>query len=451
MNSKDLISLFQGYCQKKDGHHEQKLYGLEYENFVFVPDQDRSQNNYRPISIEGENGVNQILENLVEVTKDEDDPFEKVYENDMLLALKSKAGAKITIEPGGQVELSDAPRASIADSHHSFDLYLQQLKKAISPFDGKLLFQGVQPVHTLDDIPFFPKSRYKIMFPHMLKMGKLGQWMMKASSGVQVSIDFNSIPDIERKFVFLNRLSPFLNAAFANSPLVAGQPSGFLSYRGHIWGDTDPDRSGLPEAFLHKDFVIDDYVSWALTAAPYHLMRDGEIVQTTDWNFQQLMDGKASGLKMDMEDWEEHLGMIFPDIRIKNILEVRVIDSISPVYAMAVPALIGTLLYNENAFDAVQSILMDMPLEEFAWYRESVPKTALKTEINRTHFGSLSRKFFEVALENIGSDDEKWLLPYFQRYIQDGKTPADETLQDFKECGGDKNLWLSKVLNDSDY
>jgi len=132
----------------------------------------------------------------------------------MLLALKSPSGAKVTIEPGGQIELSDAPRKSLSESNESLQNYLKLLKKAVAEFGGELLFQGVQPLHELEKLPFFKKGRYQIMFSHMLKTGSLGQWMMKASSGIQVSVDYASIEDMQRKFVFLNRLSPFLTALF---------------------------------------------------------------------------------------------------------------------------------------------------------------------------------------------------------------------------------------------
>jgi len=296
MTHNDLKSLFLGYCRKESGTPDKQLIGMEYENFVFIPDEDNSEDGFRPLPVDGDSGVFSVLENLVELTKDSADPLEKVFEKDMLLALTSPSGSKITIEPGGQIELSDAPRNSLLEAHNSLQTYLKLLEEAVSGFGGRLLFQGVQPLHSLEELPFFPKSRYRIMFPHMLNTGSLGQWMMKASTGVQVSIDYASIEDMERKFVFLNRLSPFLTAIFANSPLIEGSSSGYLSYRSHIWEHTDNSRSGLPEAFLNTGFRLEDYIEWALKAAPYHLKRDGEGILTTDFSFQQLLDAKASGI-----------------------------------------------------------------------------------------------------------------------------------------------------------
>ncbi|MBC8257798.1 MAG: glutamate--cysteine ligase [SAR324 cluster bacterium] len=451
MNISELKSLFIDYCRNENGASDKQLFGLEYENFVLVPQDANPNQTYSPMPIEGETGVFSVLDNLAELTKDDEDPLEKVYENEMLLALKSPAGSKVTIEPGGQIELSDRPRSSLSEADKSLKSYLKLLNKAVSDFDGRLLFQGVQPLHAMEDLPFFPKKRYQIMFPHMLNTGTLGQWMMKASTGVQVSIDYASIEDLERKFVILNRLSPFLTALFANSPLVGGSPSGYLSYRSHIWENTDNSRSGLQDQFLVENFCLDDYIEWALKAVPYHLMREDKVVQTTDYNFQELLDDKHPDLKITMEDWEEHLGMLFPVIRIKNIMEVRVLDSISPRYTSAVPALIGTLLYNETAFSSVQSILMDLPLEDYQLYKKAVNIKALQAEVNQTNFAKTGRRLVEIALEALGSEDEKWLMPYFEQYTKEGLTPADETLELFKKCGENPEKWLADVLKKDDY
>ena len=446
MTTDELKSIFQSYCCKDGDSPVKKLFGLEYENFVMIPKRDDRTKTFEPLQVEGDKGVFRILENLADLTKEDNDPLEKVYEKEMLLALKSPSGAKVTIEPGGQIELSDAPRKSLSESNESLQNYLKLLKKAVAEFGGELLFQGVQPLHELEKLPFFKKGRYQIMFPHMLKTGSLGQWMMKATSGVQVSIDYESIEDMQRKFVFLNRLSPFLSALFANSPLVEGKPCGYLSYRSHIWNNTDDTRTGLQTAFLRDKFRIEDYINWALGTSPYHLMRDGEIVVTTDWNFQQLMDGEHPELTITLEDWEDHLGMLFPDIRIKNILEIRVVDSLPPQYALAFAALIGALLYDENAFSSVQSILMDFPEEEFVSYKLAVAKDALHADVNRTNFARTGLKLMETALSEIGSDEEKWLLPYFENYTKEGLTPADETLENFRNCSEDPNKWLDEVL-----
>ena len=447
MTFNDLKSCFIGYCRKGTDTLDSKLFGLEYENFVLVPKNDHKGDCFHPLPVDGDFGVSGVLKNLANLTRDSEDPLEKVFEKDLLLALISRAGTKITVEPGGQIELSDAPRKSLLEAHNSLQSYLKLLKKAVSGFGGRLLFQGLQPVHSLETLPFFPKKRYRIMYPHMLKMGSLGQWMMKASAGIQVSFDYFSIEDLQRKFVFLNRLSPFLTALFANSPIINGSPSGFLSYRSHIWEHTDNSRSGLPEIFLNDNFYLEDYINWALKAAPYHLMHDGEVVQTTDWNFQQLLEGKHPNLKITSEDWEEHLGMLFPDIRIKNILEVRVVDSVPPQYAMSVPALVGTLLYKESAFSSAQSILMDLPQDEFKLYKKAASKDALQAEVNRTNFAKTGRQLVEIALQELGSEEENWLLPFFEHYTKEGRTLADESLKQLQKCGGNPDMWLANVLS----
>ena len=325
------------------------------------------------------------------------------------------------------------------------------LQKALSHLNGKLFFQGVQPLHSLGQIPFFPKKRYRVMFPHMLNTGSLGQWMMKASSGIQISIDYDSIEDLQRKYVFLNRLSPFLTAIFANSPLIEGNQSGYLSYRSHIWQNTDKTRTGLKNIFLKDDFIIEDYIDWALKASPYHLMRNGEEIQTTNWTFEELLKGNHLDFKLGMNDWEEHLGMLFPDIRIKNILEVRVIDSLNPEFSMAVPALIGSLIYDESVFSSIQKILMDLPIEDYCIYKKAVAKEALNAEVNQAKFKKIGMLIVEKAIEGLGSENEKWLIPFFETYTKYGISPADQTLELFKKCEEKPYVWIKKILNEFNY
>jgi len=446
MTLDELKFLFESYCQKVIGSPEKKLFGMEYENFVMVPKNNSKEKIFHPISIDGSSGVYSVLNNLVELTKNSDDPMEKVFENDMLLLLKRTSGAKITVEPGGQIELSDAPRNSLSEVSKSLKKHIKLLERAISCFEGRLLFHGVQPLHSLDEIPFFPKIRYRKMFPKMLKTGTLGQWMMKASSGIQISIDYSSVDDLQRKFVFLNRLSPFLTAIFANSPLVKGVFSGYLSYRSNIWNNTDKTRSGLPFIFLKDNFVIEEYIDWALKACPYHLMRKGKELITTNWSFKELLEGNHPDITPTIKDWEEHLGMLFPDIRIKNILEVRVIDSLSPRFSIAVPALIGALIYNESIFSNIQSILMNLPIEDYAIYKKAVAKEALNAEVNGTNFKKICIFIVEKALEGLGSEEEEWLMPFFENFTKNGLSPADKTLELYNDCQQNPNIWLETIL-----
>ena len=181
------------------------------------------------------------------------------------------------------------------------------------------------------------------------------------------------------------------------------------------------------------------------------MMREGEVVETTDWNFKQLLEGKHPDLIITPEDWEDHLGMLFPDIRIKNILEVRVVDSVPPKYTMAIPALIGTLLYNESAFSSAQSLLMYLPQDEYQLYKKAVAKDALQAEVNQTNYAKTGRKLAEIALQELGSKDENWFLPFFEKFTKEGRSPANDTLDQFQECGEDPDKWLADVLNNPDY
>ena len=159
MTLDELKSIFQSYCYKEAGSPEKNLFGLEYENFVMIPKGDETKKIFEPLQVEGDDGVFRILENLADLTKESKDPLEKIYEKEMLIELKSPTGTKVTIEPGGQFELSDAPRNSLSESHESLQNYLKLLKYAIAEFNGKLLFQGAQPLHGLDKFKLFNKKR----------------------------------------------------------------------------------------------------------------------------------------------------------------------------------------------------------------------------------------------------------------------------------------------------
>ena len=305
------------------------------------------------------------------------------------------------------------------------------------------------PLYPLEDIPLVDKHRYHLMFPYMKTVGTHGQWMMKASASTQVSLDYFTKEDLQRKVVFLNRLSPFLNAIFANSPLCSGRKADFLSFRGRVWQDTDPHRTGLPEAFLAEKFQLNDYIQWALKASPYFLTREGEDIFLAQTPFHQLLAGKNPHIQVTPEDWAQHLGMLFPDIRIKQIMEVRTADALMPQDSIAVPALLKALVYEEHAFEKVYSILMGFPLEDFRLYRIAAAKEGLHAEVNGVSFVKIARQFFEIALSALGTGEENWLLPYFDKYTKDGRTPADFVLEGFVEANHDIGQWADTYFAES--
>ena len=284
------------------------------------------------------------------------------------------------------------------------------------------------------------------MYRHMPKVGSLGQWMMKATAGCQLSLDYASIEDLERKFRVLCRLSPFLTAIFSNSPLHLGKPSGFKSFRSHIWQNTDGTRSGIPGAFIRKDFTIEDYIDWTLLASPYHLNRQGEIHELMDHSFRNLMDGSYPQIKTDFEDWKDHLGMLFPEIRIKNIIEIRSIDTLNPEYVLAVPALLQALIYDETVFGKLESMMMDLPENEFPWYQQVAARDGLAGQVNQVNFSHFAKKLMEMALESLTLSEGCRLALFFDRYTRHGLSPADLVLERFYSADENPLKWIHKEL-----
>ena len=440
----ELEDYFLQTFQKQKGAGMRELLGTEYEYFVLRS--LASSPRYRPLPMDGDPGVYELLSLIHQIAQEEGAIWEKRFENNKLIGLFNSQQQTITIEPGGQFEFSGAPLSSLQAIHEEQMTYLQLLSQAIARIDGKILSLGLNPLYRLQEIPLLDKRRYQIMFPHMKKVGSHGQLMMKGTTATQVSLDYFSVEDLQRKFVFLNRLSPFLTAIFANSPLLEGKSTGYLSFRGRIWLDTDPVRAGLPMPFLKETFQLNDYIQWALQAPPYFLMRDKRAILLTDTPFRKLLAGKHPEIQVQADDWELHLGMLFPEVRIKQIIEVRAPDAQLPENSIAIPALLKALVYDEHAFERIHALLMDLPLQDFPLFQLAGAREGLHAEVHGVNFANMARNFFEIGLSALGSEEEEWLLPYFDKYTKDGNTPADLVLRHFTDSGNDVESWAEQYF-----
>ncbi|MGK5093625.1 glutamate-cysteine ligase family protein [Deltaproteobacteria bacterium TL4] len=447
MNHSILKDYFIQCVQSKTFTPANEYLGIEYEKFVILPNKTiPGRTTYRPLPTEGFPDVEQLLNNYCDSAQQEGHFYQKKYENHKTISIIEASGQSLTIEPGGQIELSDAPRQTLASIEHAIETHLRYLSLAISPFSGSILFHGVQPLFPLSALPMIGKKRYHIMFPYMKKVGTHGQLMMKATAGAQVSIDYFSIEDLERKFVLLNRLAPFLTAMFANSPLYEGKPTGYKSFRSRIWRSTDSCRAGIPLPFLEPTFQLQDYIDWALKAPPYYLQRNGEMLEMTHSSFAQLMEGVHPQIQVTPDDWAEHLGMLFPEIRIKKIIEVRAIDTVPPEDFMAIPALIQALVYNESVFEKIQSRVMEFPLEDYPLFLKAAAREGLQAEVNWLSFSKMVIEMTEWILEALGSEGEHWLLPFFEKYTKNARTPADQVLENYQKAGRNANKWLEREI-----
>src|SRR3954468_2592114 len=344
--------------------------GTEHEKFCFT------QDDLRPLPYAGPRSIRALLEGLAERFG-----WTPGLEADQPIAL-TKQGCNISLEPGGQFELSGAPLETLHQTCCEAHTHLDELKKIAEPLGVGMLGMGFQPKWPRQDIPWMPKARYAIMGSYMPKVGKLGLDMMLRTCTVQVNLDFASEADMVRKFRVSLALQPIATALFANSPFIEGRPAGYVSYRSHIWTDTDPDRSGdLPFVF-QQGFGFQQYVDYALDVPMYFVYRDGKYIDASGQSFRDFLQGKLPALPGElplMTDWADHLTTLFPEVRLKRYLEMRGADGGPWRGLCALPALWVGLLYDGQALDAAWDLVKDWTDEERPHLRADVPRHALDT------------------------------------------------------------------------
>jgi glutamate--cysteine ligase len=356
--------------------------GTEHEKFVFHTD------GFRPVPYEGDSGIVAIFRDL------EHFGWKPISESGKVIAL-NRNGASITLEPGGQFELSGAPLVSVHDTCREVDDHLTQVKRIGSQLGISFLGLGFNPKWARADIPWMPKDRYAIMRRYMPTKGQLGLDMMLRSCTVQVNLDFGSEADMVKKFRVGLALQPLATALWANSPFVEGKPSGFLSFRSHVWTDTDPDRCGMLPMVFEDGMSFERYVDWALDVPMYFVYRDGRYVDASGQSFKDFMNGRLPALPGEVPtlgDWVDHLTTLFPEVRLKRFLEMRGADAGPWRKLCALPAFWTGLYYDQIALDSAWDLVRDWSAEERQQLRADVPTLALSAEIQ-------GRKLRDVAIE----------------------------------------------------
>lgn len=409
--------------------------GTEHEKFAF------DLKTYRPIPYEGENGVDALLHGMLEFG------WNPVHEGKNVIALSQPDGSSVSLEPGGQIELSGAPLRSIHETCVEVHEHLRQVRKINDRLGIGMLGLGFNPLWAREDIPWMPKGRYAIMKRYMQIMGNLGLDMMSRTCTVQVNLDFSSEADMVRKFRVSLALQPVATALFANSPFKEGKPNGFQSYRSHIWTDTDPDRTGdLP--FVFEDgFGFERWVDYILDVPMYFVYRDGKYLDHAGKSFRDFMDGKLEGFEGErphMGDWSDHMTTVFPEVRMKKFLEMRGADGGPWERLCALPAFWVGLLYDGDALTAAYDLIADFTEEERAALRRDVPRLGLKTPFRGGTVQDLARKVLEIArhglarrarLGGMGETEEHFLDPLIET-AESGVTPADRLLEQFETSWG---------------
>ena len=426
---------------------QQKI-GTEHEKFLF------HRQTLAPVAYEGEAGIGVLLERLL---TDLGPGAEPIMENGTIIGIVDADGGAVTLEPGGQLELSGAPLDDIHQTCSETGRHLRHMLAAAKPLDIGMMGLGYHPVARREDISFMPKGRYRIMSRHMPKVGTLGLDMMLRTCTVQVNLDFADEADMVKKLRVALALQPIATALFANSPFADGKPNGFLSYRSHIWTDTDAARTGtLPFAF-EDGFGFERYVDWALDAPMYLVVRDGRLINAAGESFRDFLDGKLPqlpGQTPNIGDWETHLSTLFPEVRLKTFLEMRGADSGPWCRLCALPAFWVGLLYDSASLDAAWDLVKDWTAEERETMRMEAARTALKTPFRGRTLQDIAKQALDISRQglsrrerlNAHGENESLFLDEIQEIADSGVTPA-ETLLDsyYKEWGEDVDPVFEKL------
>jgi len=407
--------------------------GTEHEKFVYTVD------DFAPLPYEGEGerpGIVDVLNGYAEFG------WQPIMEGNRLIALK-KNGASITLEPGGQLELSGAPLETIHDTCAEVNGHLAETKKLAKDLGFGVLGMGFQPKWARDQIPWMPKGRYRIMGAHMPRVGSLGLDMMLRTCTVQVNLDYKSEADMVEKFRISLALQPIATALFANSPFTEGKLNGFQSYRSHIWTDTDPHRTGdLP--FVFEDgFGFERYVDYLLNVPMYFVYRDGRYIDAAGQDFRDFMAGKlaaAPGEVATWADWDDQLTVSFPEVRLKKYLEMRGADGGPWKSLCALPALWVGLLYDATAQTAAYDLIKDWTQEERAQLRRDVPRMGLQTPFRGGTVQDIARQAVDIAYHGLIRRNrcdgwgrcETQFLEILQERSLTGRTAADILIEKFK-------------------
>jgi glutamate--cysteine ligase len=402
--------------------------GTEHEKFAYrLGDLGR-------LEYGGPQGIRTMLEGLQRFG------WQPVNEAGNVIAL-TLDGASITLEPGGQFELSGAPLHTLHQTCAEVHNHLAQVKAVANEMDIGFLGLGFDPKWRREDVPIMPKGRYRLMLDYMPTKGNLGQDMMLRSCTVQVNLDFGSEADMVQKFRIALALQPLTTALFANSPFTEGKPNGFLSYRSQIWTDTDPDRTGMLPFVFDGDMGYEAYARHALDVPMYFVYRDGKYLDARGQSFRDFMAGRLPALpgeKPTLKDWEDHMTTLFPEVRLKTFLEMRGADGGPWGSLCALPALWVGLLYDQGAQDAAWDLVKHFTIEEMARIRAEVPRLGLATPMDQGGtLLDLAKPVLELAMGGLRararpgaiSGDETEYLATVQETVAAGRTPAELLLE----------------------
>src|SRR5512143_4003246 len=435
LNSRDeLVAWFEAGCKNP----AEFRIGTEHEKTPFTLE------GHRPVPYEGARGIGALLEGMQLLLG-----WQPIMEGPNIIGLFDvTGGGAITLEPGGQFELSGAQVETVHQTSSELMAHLAQVHEVARLLGIGFLGIGMAPTWTRAEMPKMPKGRYKIMTAYMPKVGKLGLDMMYRTCTVQTNLDFSSEADMVKKVRVSLALQPVATALFANSPFTEGKPNGFLSFRSEIWRDTDNARSGmLPWAF-EDGMGFERYVDYALDVPMYFVKRDEDYIDVSGSSFRAFFEGRNNSLpgeRPTLSDWANHLSTIFPEVRLKRYLEMRGSDGGPWGRLPSLSALWVGLLYDDDVLEACWDLVKSWTAEERQRLRDDVPKLGFKAQVRNRDVLSLADELVRLCsqglgrrkrLDRNGRDETRYLRP-LEESIARGITPAEELLARFHgEWGG---------------
>ncbi len=416
----ELIDDFASRCKPRDKF----LVGAEYEFFGIEIEQAR------PLAYEGEHGIRVLFEKLVARGWTAD------REGDQPIAL-TRDGTALTLEPGGQVELAGSPFADLDGVALELREICTELSATAAEIGVRFYQCGRQPFFTQDEIPWVPKGRYEIMKPYLAARGKLAHRMMKETASIQVSLDFESEADLDRKFKLVSRLSPVSSAMFANSAVAHREPSGMICERAQIWRETDNARCGLIPGAFEDGFGFAGHVNNALDTPMMFLYRDGW-VPMQGMPFRQFLAEGHAGQSATWADWNLHLSGTFTDVRLKSYMEIRTADALPCPLPMTVPAFWFGLLYDETALAGAEALVDGYSYEQTEALIGPVARMGLAAESRGRPLLELAQQLVELAQDGLAESQRHYLQPLVEQLTEQRGAPARQFLE----------LWQSEWQHD---
>lgn len=418
LTSRDLLSIF----VSKDPGCERV--GLELEKFAMDAQG-------QPVPVFGERSIQTILEAL-----ERDYGWKAERDLDFIIALR-RDDVIVSVEPGGQLELSTPPGCSLDQAFAFEQTHLKELAQITRGWGITWCGAGVHPNAKLEDVGWIPKRRYLIMRDYLAQHGDLSHWMMKMTASLQVSVDYRDEADAARKLAAAARLVPILTAICAASPIVQGRPSGFKSFRSHIWTRTDPARCGLPDCFFKPNFAFADYVDYALDVPLFFIERAGVLLRTDGVTFREFMKRGFDGHSANLEDWSRHLTFLFPEVRLKGYIEIRCCDRLPDCMSFAVATLIKALLYSPKSLQETGVWLGGISAAAARAGMAEAAQAGYQGRLNGKPLGEWAAEAVRLGRTGLtllaaagrSSDRESaWLAMLEKQILEDRKTLADHML-----------------------